>query len=44
MKPFLTNKGDFYKQITLIEGDQIISKNIAVAEKQSKYFENAVKS
>ena len=44
MKPFLTNKGDFHKQLTLIEGDQIISKDIEVAEKLSKYFENAVKS
>ena len=44
MKLFLTNKGDFHQQITLIEGDQIISKDIEVAEKLSKYFENAVKS
>ena len=44
VKPFLTNKGDFHKQITLIEGDQIISKDVEIAEKLSKYFENAVKS
>ena len=44
MKPFLTNKGDFHKQITRIEGDQIISKDVEVAEKLSKYSENAVKS
>ena len=35
MKPFLTNKGDFHKQITIIEGDQIISKDFQVAEKLS---------
>ena len=30
VKPFLTNKGDFHKQITLIEGEQIISKDIEI--------------
>ena len=40
----LTNKGYFHKQITLIEGDQIISKDTEVAEKLSKFLENAVKS
>ena len=44
VKPFLSNKGDFHKQITLIEGGQIISEDIEVAEKLSNYFENAVKS
>ena len=40
VKPFLTNKVDFHKQITNTES---ISKDIEVAEKLSKYFENAVK-
>ena len=44
VKLFLTNKGDFHMQITLIEGGQIISKDIEVPEKLSKYFQNAVKS
>ena len=43
MKPFLSNKEDFHKQITLIEGGQIISEDIEVAEKFSNYFQNAVK-
>ena len=44
MKPFLSNKGCFYKQITLIEGEKIISEDKEVAEKLSNYFEKAVKS
>ena len=42
VKPFLSNKGDFHKQITLIEGKEIISDDKDVAEKLSNYFENAV--
>ena len=44
VKPFLSDKGDFHKQITLIDGDRIISEDIQVAEKLNKYFENAVQS
>ena len=44
MKPFLSNKGGFHKQITLIDGEKIISEDKDVAEKLSSYFENAVKS
>ena len=44
VKPFLSNKEDFNKQITLIEGGEIISEDIEVAERLSNYFENAVKS
>ena len=44
VKPFLSNKGDFHKQITLIEGENVISGDKEVAEKLGKYFENAVKS
>ena len=43
MKPFLSNKGCFYKQITII-GGKIISEDKEVAEKLSNYFEKAVKS
>ena len=43
VKLFLSNKEDFHKQITLIEGWQIISEDIEVAEKFSNYFQNAVK-
>ena len=44
MKPFLSNKGNFQKQITLIEDNKIFSGDKEVAEKLSIYFENAVKS
>ena len=44
MKPFLSNKGNFQKQITLIEDNKIFSGDKAVAEKLSNYFENAVNS
>ena len=44
VKPFLSNKGDFHKQITLLEGEKIITEDKEVAEKLSNYFENAVKS
>ena len=44
VKPFLSNKGDFHKKITLIEGENIILEDKEVAEKLSNYFENAVKS
>ena len=43
VKPFLSNKGDFHKQITLIEGEEIISEDSEVAQKLNDYFENAVK-
>ena len=32
VKPFLSNKGDFHKHITLIEDDQIITEDVEVAE------------
>ena len=44
VKQFLSNKGDFCKQITLLEGEKFISENKEVAEKLNNYFENAVKS
>ena len=44
VKPFSSNKGNFQKQITLIEDNIIFSDDKIVAEKLSKYFENAVKS
>lgn len=44
MKPFLSNKGDFHKRITLIEGDKIISEDADVAETLSNYFDSAVRS
>ena len=44
VKPFLSNKGDFHKHITLIEDEQIISEDVAVAEKLGNHFKNAVKS
>ena len=44
VKPFLSNKGCFYKQITIIEDGKIISEDKEVAEKLSNYFEKAVKS
>ena len=44
VKPFLSNKGDFHKKITLIDGEKIISEDNDVAEKFSNYFQNAVKS
>ena len=44
VKPFLSNKEDVHKQITLIDGEKIISKNEDVANTLSNYFENAVKS
>ena len=44
VKPFLSNNGCFYKQITLIEGEKIISEDKEVAEKLGNYFEKAVKS
>ena len=40
----MSNKGNFHKQITLIEGDKIISEDLEVAEKLNNYFHNAVKS
>ena len=43
VKPFLSNKGIFQKQITLIEDNNIISNDKAKAEKLSNYFEKAVK-
>ena len=44
VKPFLSNKGDVHKQITLIDGEKSISKDEDVANTLSNYFENAVKS
>ena len=44
MKPFLSNKGNLQKQITLIEDNNIFSDDKIVAEKLSNYFENAVNS
>ena len=44
MKPFLSNKGNFQKQITLIEDNKVFSGDKEVAEKLGNYFENAVKS
>ena len=32
-KPILSNKGDFHKQITLIEDEQTITEDVEVAEK-----------
>ena len=44
VKPFLSNKRDFRKQISLKEDEQIITEDVEVAEKLSDYFKNAVKS
>ena len=44
VKPFLSNKGDVHKQITLIDGEKSISKDEGVANTLSNYFENAAKS
>ena len=44
VKPFLSDKGNFQKHITLIEDNKIFSGDKAVAEKLSNYFENAVNS
>ena len=44
VKPFLSNKGNFQKHITLIEDNKIFSGDKAVAEKLGNYFENAVNS
>ena len=44
VKPFLSNKRNLQKQITLIEDNNIFSDDKIVAEKLSNYFENAVKS
>ena len=44
MKPFLSNKGNFQKHITLIEDNKLFLGDKAVAEKLSNYFENAVNS
>ena len=43
-KPFFSNKGDFHKQIALIEDQEIILDDKEVTEKHIKYFNNAVKS
>ena len=43
-KPYFSNKGLTSKQITLIEGDKIISDDQNVAETFNTFFENAVKS
>ena len=44
VRPFLSNKGNVHKKITLIEGENIISQDKEVAEKLNNFFENAVKS
>ena len=42
MKPFFSDKGVSTNKITLIEGDNIISKDEEVAEIMNSFFENAV--
>jgi hypothetical protein len=44
VKPFLSNKGNFQKQITLIEDNNKFLGDKEVAEKLRNYFEKAVKS
>ena len=44
VNPFLSNKGNSHKQITLIEANKIISEDKMVAEKLNNYFENAAKT
>ena len=44
IKRFLSNKGNFQKQITLIEDNKIFSSDREVAEKIRNYFEKAVNS
>ena len=42
IKPFLSDKGISYTNITLIEDNRIMSNDLEVANTLSIYFENAV--
>ena len=44
MKPFLTDKGNFAKKITIVEGDTIVTEDSKVAELLNAYFSESVKS
>ena len=42
MKPFFSDKGQSSKQITLIEGEKIVSKDKKIAELMNDYFANTI--
>ena len=44
VKPFFSNKGNSKNEITLIEGEKIISSELEVANTLNSFFENAVAS
>ena len=44
MKPLFSDKHYVENKITLLEGDEIISEDVEVAEKFNEYFSNVVKN
>ena len=42
MKPFFSDKGPSSKHITLIEGEDIVSDDLKIAEKMNDFFANTV--